>query len=245
MFGTTRAAADAELSVDGISIFSASNVVESILPGLTLTLNEADTGPIQIGVTRDTDALLSKVRSFITGYNNVRLKVSTETMYDETLGIRGDLVGEGSTRRVVSSLSSAITATYGSGDYSALSRMGITSNSETGLLALDADTFLEAFENDPDSVIEFFTGSGSLVETLESRLDVYIDSSTGSLVDRTESLESLIADYNERVTLYEARAARYEERLLNSFTNMEIILGELETTQSTLTYYFDNKYNGS
>ena len=71
---------NANMTVNGIAITSASNTVKDALKGVTMTLSQ--TGATNVSVTRDTDSMKTAVSAFVTAYNNIQSTASTLTAFD-------------------------------------------------------------------------------------------------------------------------------------------------------------------
>lgn len=234
-----QAAADAIFVLDGITMHSASNTVEDALPGVTFTLLDETTSAARISIQPDTTAIQTKISSFVSAFNAVLEYVDTQTAFDSEEDIRGAFVGDSTVRSVSQGLSMAVASAYGSDTFRSLAEIGITTDWETGYLEFDASTFNDAVDADAEAVSALFTSASGAGAAILEKIDLYIDPLDGTLTERAESIDEIIEDYNERIDEWEDRATRYEDRLWESFTNMEVILGELENTQNTLTALLD------
>jgi flagellar hook-associated protein 2 len=88
-------------------------------------------------------------------------------------------------------------------------------------------------------VVELITSDSGPLGTIRDQLeDVYLDSFDGTLKSRNDSLENSIEDLEDQISAFEARLSSYAGRLRDQFTNMELVLGELNATQSYLTQLF-------
>jgi flagellar hook-associated protein 2 len=78
-FTQAQAGADAQLTVDGIAISSASNTVSNALPGVTFQLLSASPGTsVQVQITNDNTAVETAVNSFVSAYNKVIGDLNTQ-----------------------------------------------------------------------------------------------------------------------------------------------------------------------
>ncbi len=138
---------DATVEVDGVQITDTDNTVEDIIPGVTLNLiKEDDLTTVNLTVSRDTDALKSKVQDFVTKYNEVRTYINTQFKYNEkTKSTGGVLFGDGTLSSVKTDLVSKLTQTvWGvNSQFSTLGMVGVNMDS-SGLLSIN-DTILSGF----------------------------------------------------------------------------------------------------
>src|SRR5450830_1935872 len=121
----TVEALDAELTLNGISITSQSNTVEDAVQGVTLNLSA--TGSSQtLTISQDTDAIYDAISTFVTAYNSYVSSVDTLTAYNADSDTAGELLGDSTTRRISTELSSDLYTAIGSGTFSYLSQLGIS-----------------------------------------------------------------------------------------------------------------------
>jgi flagellar hook-associated protein 2 len=229
----TVEAASAELTINGVAVTSETNTVTDAVPGMTITITGTTDDAIAVDVSSDPEAIEEKVQAFVDAYNDVVNFISTNSIYDTEEGIRGAVVGESGVRRVSSGMASIITAEYSDlgQDYDSMGLIGIETTS-SGTLEIDSDTFQEMLLSEPDQVSDLFTSEDGFISALKEQLDVYTDSTDGSLEVRKESIEDRITSLNEDVEMLQDRMDRLESRLRSQFTNLEVNMGELQGAQS-------------
>jgi len=242
-FTETSTATDAQISINGVTVSSDTNTFDEVVPGLTIEAEALTAGAVTVDVSTDDEALVEKVQGFVDAYNEVLTYYNTNSVYNADSGIRGGLVGESGARSVVEGLGQLISQGYDgvSGDYTALSQVGISTTSN-GTLELDVEALKDALADDYDSVEALFTTEdddtstyGPLATIRNTIEDLYVDSDSGTLTSRIDSIESTIEDYEERVSDFNDYLESYEERLRQQFTYMETVLGELQFQQSFLS----------
>jgi len=78
-FTQAQAGADAQMTVDGIALSSASNTVTNALPGVTFQLLSASPGTqVQVQITNDNTQVETAVGSLVTAYNKVINDLNTQ-----------------------------------------------------------------------------------------------------------------------------------------------------------------------
>jgi len=230
-------AADAELTINGISVVSDGNVLSDVVPGMELTLEDTTSSAITITVESDPETIEAKVQAFVDAYNAVVDYIDVQSVYNTDEDIKGSFVGESSVRRVKQAMASVISSEF-SGldqDLDALSFIGITTDYSSGELELDSDAFKEALLDESDQVAELFTGDEGFIAEMLSRMDLYVDSTDGTLYERQDSIEETIEDLEDQVAKYDERIARYEERIRRQFSNLESTLGQMQTLSDYLS----------
>ncbi len=236
----TVEALDAQLTINGISITSQSNTVEDALQGVTLNLSA--TGSAQtLTISQDTDAIYDAVKAFVTAYNSYVSTVDTLTSYDADADTAGELLGDSTTRRISTKLSSDLYSAVGSGTFSYLSQLGISLEVD-GTLLIDEDTLTSAITDNIDAVSQFFIGTdgtSGFIGQITTDLDTYLDEDDGLIVARTDSLatklEQLEDRYEEKQALIDSEMARWTEQ----FTQLDTLIASLSSTADYLTTQFD------
>ena len=238
-WSNTVTAQDAELTVNGVTLYSASNNVQDAVPGVDMSLIAVTTAEVQATVNRDDAAIADKVQAFIDDYNAAVGYYNLHTNWDPDEGIRGAFVGDGTVRGVIGKLGVMVSSQYSLGNtLGALSQVGISTERD-GTLALDRTEFIDQLGSYYGDVVELFTEDGGPMGSIRDQLDdVYLDPYEGTLKSRSDSLEESIEDLEISIESFEERLDSLAERLRDQFTNMEIILGELNTTQSYLSSLF-------
>jgi len=145
-------AKDAQFKIDNVSLTSSSNVLTDILPGVTITLMDADaTNPKRttITVSRDIKSIKDAIKGFVDAYNSTLDLIKKYDYFDKETFEAGPLFGN----PVVNALTSDLMATVSdvvagvSSNLSMLAQVGISLDpAGTGKLVL-RDSELEAALN--------------------------------------------------------------------------------------------------
>jgi flagellar hook-associated protein 2 len=153
----TNAAVDANFTVNGLAITAADNEVSSAIPGVTLNLKQTSASPVDLSVIADTNAVLSGVSSFITGYNSYISTANALSGYDQENDIAGVLLGDFTLRSIGGQVDNIVRNSVAglTGSISNLSELGITT-SASGTLLLDTDKLNSALADNPQQVSQMF-----------------------------------------------------------------------------------------
>jgi len=163
-FETTQTARDASLLLDGVSITKSSNTVTDVISGAALKLQSAGSGTISLST--DTEAITTKVSDFVDEFNDLsiflREQLALDSESEETGVLFGNFAVQNLQQILRSSLSSKVTGI--SGDYTYLSQIGITTQSD-GTIILDTDDFSDALLGDIENVSQLFSSNGSVTNS--------------------------------------------------------------------------------
>jgi flagellar hook-associated protein 2 len=228
-------ARDAQITIDGIAYTRPTNIIDDLLPGVSLTLKSAaPTASVSIGVQRPTDALRGALNDFISVFNTVKNDVAqARTSANGAEAIR-------SLDRQLSFLVSQAVTSHAT--INSLSDVGVRSNRD-GSISLDTTKFEAALAADPEALEAIFSPTRDLTHTLNSDPGI-----TGALLNikdatvagngpfdllkkRFDAEANAIAKDREKL---EAREAAYRARLEAQFGAMDGKIGSIKATQSYL-----------
>ncbi|SNX67757.1 flagellar hook-associated protein 2 [Cereibacter ovatus] len=157
-----QAAANAVLTVDGITISRASNEITDLLAGTTLTLTGTTSSPATVGFSRDAKAAETAMTYLVEELNSTVALLKDLTLRATDGSQSGDLAGD----RTAETLRRALTAMIsqpmnGHGEKPVyLSQLGVSTNRD-GSLRFDAKAFATAFEQKPELFDAIFSNSFS------------------------------------------------------------------------------------
>lgn len=235
----TVAAANATLEVNGVAITSQSNVVEGAVQGVTLSLAEKGATHV-LTVERDSAAIKSAVTGFVTAYNSLQSTISGLTSYNADSRVAGDLLGDATLRSVQSQLRSVLTGNLGEGALTRLADVGIELELK-GTLKLDSGKLDTLIAGNLSALSGFFAGAtaeGGMAGQLGGVLDNILKDG-GALANVTKGVESRVKGLDERYMRMEESIASTVERYRKQFTQLDVMLSEMNATTSYLAQQFD------
>ena len=236
----TKAATNAQLSINGIAVERSSNQIDDLIEGMTITLKSADSAKsVTVSSSKNYSGLTSKLKDFVDKYNALVDVLKEQTAYNAATGQAGTLIGDSSVSRITSTLSRMIYQGVDGVDSSvnSLSKLGIEVD-DSGHLSLDTAKLTEAMENYPDDVAKFFTsdelGNEGIAVRFENFLNGYLESTTGILSAKTDGLQKSIDKIEDQIERINDRLAKREENLRRQFNNLETLLAQFQDTSGQL-----------
>ena len=238
----TQTAEDSMITVDGVSNISRdTNVIDDVIQGVTITLESAPATDNEavLTVNRNTSAIVSKINSFVSAYNEALDLFEAYQSYDQGTETAGVLLGDATTNSIRNSLENLITDTVpGVESFSRLTNLGIALNDE-GRLEVDSSTLNSALDDHFDDVLQFFTqsteGSEGFAVRMVDTLDAILDSTDGTLAARTDGIQDSIDGIEDQVERIEMRNLAWETRTRAQFNALELLLAGYQTTGNYLT----------
>ncbi|HVU46801.1 MAG TPA: flagellar filament capping protein FliD [Terracidiphilus sp.] len=234
-FGFTQAVTgtNAALTVDGISISSASNTVTGAVPGLTLNLLSADPGvQVSLGVSQDVSQATTAINQFVGDYNTAISALNSQFTYVAGSG-EGVLSTDSSIRNLQSALLSAINYTYtpssGTTTMPNLSSLGISMQND-GTLSVDSSALQSALQNNFSDVQSFFQGASfnGFSNSLDQQLNSFLSPGNGAFTVDLQSLNSEYGDLQTEISNFETNYIQpLRTQLQNEYSKAEILLQQL------------------
>ena len=224
-------AGDAQLTLDGISITSASNSVSGAIDGVTVNLAAA--GSTTLTVTRDNSTATDAIQGFVDAYNSYVKTVGTLSSYDATTGNAGILLGDTTLNSVQRQIASVLNTKVPGNGIGSLAALGITRSAD-GTLALDSAKLSSALDADPGAVQDLFSGANGYAKRLNTALDGFTDSD-GLIAKRQQSLNDSLTSLNKQQSDLDARMTVYEKQLRDQYTALDTLMSQLNNTSSYLT----------
>ncbi|MGN6690167.1 MAG: flagellar filament capping protein FliD [Sphingopyxis sp.] len=226
---------NASFTIDGIAYSRDSNIVDDIIPGMSLTLKKAAPGqPVDIGASRPLDMIRQTVGDFVSVYNQLKKSLSAAANMSGTTSTLRSL------ERELSDMVNKVLTT-GSG-ISKLSDIGITS-AKDGTLTLDSLKLEKALTADAGAVEALFSPRRDATHTIVSDpgiagvLDAIRDkavASDGAIGRVSKTLADKSSSLAEQLEKVEEREAAYKTRLEKQYSALDVKLNAFKATQAYL-----------
>ncbi|MFN3201823.1 MAG: flagellar filament capping protein FliD [Bradymonadia bacterium] len=161
-------AKDAMVEINGITITNGSNSFTDVFEGMTFSIADVDPSKtVTLSIDDQIGDVEGSLTSFIGAYNSVVGFINGQFDYDPASGLaapalNGDSAVRNVQRRLKALTLGRVPGLNGS-TISALSELGIESNSETGLLSLNSGTLSSALNSDSKAVERLLTGVGEVI----------------------------------------------------------------------------------
>lgn len=230
-----QGAQDANFTVDGVGYSRASNSIQDVIPGLTITLKKADPfSNISIAATRPTDGIRQTLNDFVSVFNTLKKNVEAARKTNN---------GNPALRAFEQQLN-LFAGQQLTSDPSirSLSDIGVSLNRD-GILTLNKAKLDAILRDRPDAVEAMFNPprNDSQTEATDPGIAFMLDSLRDAAVAANGPLEQVrlslqreadrIATNREKV---EQREDAYRSRLERQFGGMDARIAALKATQSYL-----------
>lgn len=240
-----RAADDASVSVNGqISTSTSSNVFDSILQGVTITVLDQTTVTETLTVSQNQGGVRDAIQQFVDAYNGLQGSLEALGDYDSEDELAGVLFGDAVVRSVRTQVDRIITDVVADQPegFQRLAQIGVGFDDERRL-QIDSDTLDNALDNNFDAVGSLFAEDGKgVADQLVESLDPFVQFD-GIIDTRTDGLQGEI----DRITKAREDLARrlesLQERLVSKFSALDSLVANLNSTSAFLTTQLSNLNN--
>jgi len=238
----TRAAQDAVVVVNGLTITSAANQITGAIDGVTLNLKKDAVGVINtLTLARDTGSVRAAIDAFVKAYNDFNATARQLTSYDPNTKSAGPLNGDSTVRGARSLLAAALSTALGptsAGGLQTLSDIGISVQKD-GSLQVDSAKF-QAAASDLSKLALFFTakGSGASPDGLGARLKSLTDALVGTdglIPAHTQGLQTQINALKKQEDAWQVRLTATQKRLIAQYSALDAQLQQMQNLSNSLT----------
>jgi flagellar hook-associated protein 2 len=229
-------ATDAQLTVNGLPIVSASNDINDVVPGVSLTLTKEDpTKTVAVTVSRDTSAATDRVQKLVTAYNDLVAFVNdqrTAATTGKTNIARDPLIGS-----LRNSLRSALLGPHAnSGSFTRLAEVGIGFD-QSGKMTVDQATFEKSLNTNVGGVEALFSGNdghSGAFGAVKALIDNYTKSG-GLVADVRNRLTTQMSTLANRIDTLSEQLDRRRETLQREYQAADEAMAQLNAQSGSLS----------
>ncbi len=234
----TQAAQDAQYTLDGLALTSATNKITDAVEGVTLTLKKTSATPVAVTLESDTTALRTNVDAFVSAYNALASKLAALTKYDAKTETAGQLQGNSTAVRLLQQLRQMATGTVSASSIGTLSAAGIAVQRD-GTLKVD-DAKFNAAAADPAQFKALFAtpvgsdGSGGIAARFNSMITRVLGTD-GLLTSALETLNKRLRANSDQQSALERKNDMTRTRLTRLYSTLDSNLASLQSLSESLT----------
>ncbi len=249
-----KAASNATMIVDGLTVTRSSNAVDDVITGVYLDLLSTNVGSeAEIRVTRDTSTIKENLAAVVEAYNDavsdIGILMGNRSDDPEDL-YSGSLKGDSTVRSIKSQLrdmfaedsstpGATLTAFRDLGlDFDRTSVMSLDETLLDSALADHFDDVVTLFSANTNNQTEYGSASRGIAGDAIKAINDLI-SSRGTIMTRSENSRSRIDDYKVKLEALNTRMEALLLRYTKQFGIMEAMVGQSNATRESLTATFD------
>jgi len=232
-------AQDAQATINGIAITSASNTLANVIEGLTITLNRQTSGNVSLSVTPDNTSAQKGVDAFVSAYNALTSYLQTQTKYDDSTKTAGPLQGNRTAITLQNQLRAMLNqASTASTQYATLSDIGISMQRD-GTLLTDTAKVSSALANRSElkklfTTVGTDTASNGFMVRFRSLTNAVLGSG-GAIDGATSSLQSQLKQRSATEDAMQQRLADTQARMTAQYQALDAQMARLNSLSSYIT----------
>jgi len=236
----TQPAANAKFKLNGLDIESASNQLDGVIEGLSITLTGTSASPVSIVVGSDSASQSSAVKAFVSAYNALNTYLAQQTKYDDSTQTAGVLQGDSAATGLRGTLRTMLRANNGASSvFQNLSAIGFDVQKD-GTITL-SDTKLNAALAQPAELGKLFANTDYANANnvgIARRFRDYADALTGyngSLTARSDGLQTRLKRNQDDQSKLSDRVAATQDRLMKQYQALDTQLAQMNSLQAYVT----------
>lgn len=228
-----RAAQDAQIKLNGITITRSSNTITDAVPNVTLTLSKATSSPATLTVGRDVAGVQTALNNFVKAYNEAIKTIGSLGNYNAETKEAAILNGNSTLRSVQSQVRGVMTtvpASLAGKTVTTLNQLGVSMQRD-GSLKLDTTKLKAAFDSDSSAVAKAVAAYGKAMDTT-----TYAMTTTGGLVtSQIDGLNRSVTDIEKRSAALQSRLTTVEKNYRAQYASLDTLMAKMSKTSSFLT----------
>jgi flagellar hook-associated protein 2 len=261
---------NAKVTINGTLYERQTNTITDAMPGVSITLKGKTAGTNTVGLTvgspgPDKDAIVGKVKAFITAYNDVVTATRSDLSEKPVAGAstsddvqKGTLFGDSGLSTMLSQFRTTLSSAVGglSGGLKSMTDLGVTTGAASatlnqdsldGKLTLNETKLRAALDTDPQGVRTLLggvSGTDGFAQGFGKILSNY-QGSGGLIQARITSATSDLSDLATKLTTFDARMDAKQALLQKQFTAMETALQASQASGSSLSSFISSSSSSS
>lgn len=219
--------------VTGLEVESASNAMDQVLPGVSLTLKAA--GTVDVTVSQAAAEVRSAAQKLADTFNTAVTFFKTNGSYNATTKKSGPLFADYDLKRQLDQVEDQLGKSFAAQPtgFKRLADIGVKVGSD-GKMTIDAAIFDAKVTENQDAVSDLFRSAGAAASVPLEDLTRSVD---GAMALKQSTLENNIASFTERVAAYDVRLEQRKAFYTAQFLTMEKITAQLQSQGNAMTNF--------
>jgi flagellar hook-associated protein 2 len=246
-----QAAQNAILSVNGLSVTSASNQVSDVVPGLNLNLMAITSSDVVLSISRDTSVAKQAIEDLVTSYNSFEGIMKELTASGSETADEGSLKSDSGVAAIRTAIRNFLTSNSSTPGTSKtnMSDIGVAMQRD-GTFKVDDTVLGDALNNHYSDITQMFsantdnqsnysTANRGIAGDLVNQISSYL-AYDGVVKLRENSYTTTKNTLTNEQTALDKKMVSIEARYTKQFSTMSKILDEMKNTQDYLESQLDN-----
>lgn len=248
-FATLQAAQDAEITLDGANVTSATNEFKDAVTGITLTASKVsdwtddtktERKATTLTVGYDKASVETNLKGFVESFNKVMNTIKQLTSYNADTQKAGPLNGDGTARNITAQIRAMLSeAVEGAvSPVKSLTDLGITTKQD-GTIELDAELLKKQVDENFEKVGLLFSAERGVSEKLDNLLDGFVGKE-GILTEKDKSLREQMKKLEKEADDFTLYMEQFEARTYKQFSAMDLAVAQMNQQLTSVISAFEN-----
>jgi flagellar hook-associated protein 2 len=225
----TNQGSDLVFHLNGIEVRQSRNLVNSVVPGLTFTVQKASVTPVQLSLASDAGSLSAALSTFVQSFNSLRGQLNGQAGSAAGLLSGNPLVTQlsGQLRQIAAQRSS-------SGSIKSLADLGITFDSK-GTMSFDPKALNGMTSEQLTDAFSFLDTSATGLGSFASGLRQFSDPIGGLIKLEQDGLDRVDSAIQNQISTLTDRVTVMQKGLATKLQQADSLLAALESQQNVVT----------
>ncbi|MBN8524986.1 MAG: flagellar filament capping protein FliD [Planctomycetes bacterium] len=218
----------------GLQVESASNTIDQVVPGVTLTA-KALASNITITVEQSSESIRGNVQAMADAFNAAQGFWNSNSRFDVNTKRSGALFNDYDLGQQLNTVESKLAQSFASqpSGYKRLADIGVSIASD-GTMKIDAEVFDAKVAENSAAVEDLLQAAGNAATPALEGLTRSVD---GTMALKQTTLEGMISTYADRIVAYDARLEQRRALYQAQFTEMEKLTAQFQSQGNALSSF--------
>lgn len=226
----TVAAQNANFTVNGIAISSATNTVSNAIQGVTLNLSKVTATPVTLTVARDPAAITTAVTTFVDAYNKLYTAMKNSSAYKSGSALSGDAT----LRTLQTQMRDIASSTVTGGTMTTLGGIGINFKAD-GTMQFDSAKLASAMASNFNDVTNLLSSATGYATKFDNMATNALMPTTGAFAARTNNFTQYAKTITDQIATLETRMTGIEKKLRTQYSQLNVLLTQMGSTSTYLS----------
>lgn len=229
---TSSTAANASITMDGVTVERASNTVSDLVDGVTMTLSAVTSKPVSLTGSSPTSALSTVISNFVSTFNDNRTALN-KAVDPATGDLRSDPAAQ-SLSRLLGTLTTTKLVPGSAAGPQTLADLGVKTEKD-GTLTVDQTVLAKTLASYPDVVEQMFQASGDNIMGLSAQMNTIQMQATSSIYGLTASYNNLTSQQSDNTDAQTALTDKRQtatDTMTARFSSMNTAVTQYKSIQS-------------
>ncbi|HEX5431313.1 MAG TPA: flagellar filament capping protein FliD [Bryobacteraceae bacterium] len=226
---STNQGTDAVFQLNGINVSQSTNLVNSVIPGLTFTILGSSASPVTLSIQSDRAQLSSALQDFVWKYNALRTALNAQEG-----PAAGMLSGDTAVTQLGDTMRRLTAYSATSGSIKNLSDLGIEFDS-SGQASLNQTTFDTLTDSQISDAFDFLGSATTGLGGFSTDFSQFSDPVTGLIQIEQDGFKTTDQDLQSQITTLTDRIDSMQTNLAAQLQAADALLAGLQSQQQVLT----------